>query len=240
MLDRNILPSIVEQGVIVIPLFSDLAMGILSAPDISTRISLCVGASSKIMVSLRPAFAHQLSKNTIERKKLARAMNQRPSDVPQSMDQSKESDQHEDQGVPIEVYSSARTRQTNRAVYRIDPADGHARINLGRANSDSDRGFSLLARLARTACTGDCADDLASLFDPIMYFSFLYLSKARILKLSEDLGHAGTQLVRSERPAAFAERPAALADRSAHLLIISALDTASSDESGQEPNGHLD
>ena len=37
--------------------------------------------------------------------------------------------------------------------------DGQARINLGRANSDSDHSFSLLARLARTACTSDCADD---------------------------------------------------------------------------------
>ena len=154
---------------------------------------------------------------------------QGPSDVPQSMDQSKESDQHEDQNVPdipIEVHSSDRTRQTDRAMHRIDPrmsglelrpdqrpdertdrteaclsrttqqakADGQARINLGRLNSDSDRDFSFLARLARTACANNCADDLASLFDPIMDFSFGYYSKERILKLSEDLGHAGTQL----------------------------------------------
>ena len=117
---------------------------------------------------------------------------------------------------------------------------GQARITLGRANSDSDHSFSLLARLARTVFTGDCADDLASLFDPIMDFSFGYFSKARILKLSEDVGHVRTQLARSDRLAAFAERPAALADRPAHVLILSALDTASSDASGQEPNGHLD
>ena len=45
-------------------------------------------------------------------------------DVPQSMYQSKESDQHEDQDipdVPIEVHSSDRTRQTDRVVYRLDP-----------------------------------------------------------------------------------------------------------------------
>ncbi|WZZ15488.1 hypothetical protein YC2023_108577 [Brassica napus] len=119
-------------------------------------------------------------------------------------------------------------------------ADGQARINLGRANSDSDHSFSHLARLARTACTSDCADDIAALFIPIMDFSFGYFSKARILKLSVDLGHVGTRLVRSERSAAFAERPAALADRPAHVLILSALDTASSDESGQEPNSLLD
>ncbi|KAF2562826.1 hypothetical protein F2Q70_00016720 [Brassica cretica] len=75
--------------------------------------------------------------------------------------------------------------------------DGEARINLGLANSDSDRSFSLVARLARTACTGDRSDDLDSLFDPKMDFSFGYFSKEKILKLSEDLGHAGTQLVRS-------------------------------------------
>ena len=113
------------------------------------------------------------------------------------MDQSA---QHEDQNipdVPVEVHPSDLTRQTDRAVYRLDPrtsglelrpdprpddrtdrtearlywptrqakADGQARINLGQANSDLDHGFSLLARLARTACTGDCADDLSSLFD---------------------------------------------------------------------------
>ncbi|KAF2611582.1 hypothetical protein F2Q70_00012355 [Brassica cretica] len=130
-------------------------------------------------------------------------------DVPQSMDLSA---QHEDQNipdVPVEVHPSDQTRQTDRAVYRLDPrtpglelrpdpqpddrtdrtearlyrptrqakADGQARINLGRANSDLDHGFSLLARLARTACTGDCADDLSSLFDPIMDFSFGYSLK---------------------------------------------------------------
>ncbi|KAF2617202.1 hypothetical protein F2Q68_00038468 [Brassica cretica] len=125
--------------------------------------------------------------------------------------------------------TEARLSRTTRQA----KADGQARINLERANYDSDRGLSLLARLARTACTGNCADDLTSLFDPIMDFSFGYFSKAKILKLSEDLGHAGMQLVRSERPAALAERPA-------HVLILPALDTASSDGPGHEPNRHLD
>ncbi|KAF3601961.1 hypothetical protein F2Q69_00036326 [Brassica cretica] len=167
--------------------------------------------------------------------------------------------------VPVEVHSSDQTRQTDQAVYRLNPrtsglelrpgprpddrtdrtearlsrptrrakADGQARINLGRANSDSDHSYSLLAHLARTACTGDCTDDLSSLFDPFMDFPFGYFSKARILKLSKDLGYVGTQLVRSERPVALADCPA-------HVLILSALNTANSDASGQEPNGHLD
>ncbi|WZZ15080.1 hypothetical protein YC2023_108169 [Brassica napus] len=83
----------------------------------------------------------------------------------------------------------------------------HARLDLDHEVSHNDRDFSLLARLARTACTDDRADDLSTLFDPIMDFSFGHFSKARILKLSEDLGFVGTQLVRSERPAALAERP---------------------------------
>ncbi|KAF3583063.1 hypothetical protein DY000_02031183 [Brassica cretica] len=145
-------------------------------------------------------------------------------------------------------------RQTNRAVYRLDPrtsglelrpdprpdartdrteaclsrptrqakTDGQVRTNLAGANSDSDHGFSLLARLARTACTDDRADDLSTLFNPIKEFSFGYFSKATILKLSEDLGFVGTQLVRSKRPAALADRPA-------YVLILTALDLAGSD-----------
>ncbi|KAF3513249.1 hypothetical protein F2Q69_00008352 [Brassica cretica] len=109
----------------------------------------------------------------------------------------------------------------------------HARLDLDHEVSQNDRDFSLLARLARTACTNDRGDDLSTLFDPIMDFSFGNFSKARILKLSEDLGFVGTQLVRSERPAALADRPA-------YVLILTALDLAGSDASGQKPNGHFD
>nr|VDD61784.1 unnamed protein product [Brassica oleracea] len=108
----------------------------------------------------------------------------------------------------------------------------HARLDLDHEVSQNDRDFSLLARLAHTACTDDRADDLSSFFDPIMDFSFGNFSKARILKLSEDLGFIGTQLVRSERPAALADRPA-------YVLILTALDLAGSDASGQKPNSHL-
>ncbi|KAF3538062.1 hypothetical protein F2Q69_00023016 [Brassica cretica] len=43
-----------------------------------------------------------------------------------------------------------------------------------------------------------------------------------------------------KRLAALAERPAALVDRPADVLILTALDIASSDASGQEPNGDFD
>ena len=182
-------------------------------------------------------------------------------DVPQSLDQT---DQNVPE-VPVEIHPSDQIRQTNRAVYRLNPrmsgievrpnprpddrtdrtearlsrptwqakTDGQARINLARANSDSDHGFSLLSCLARTACTDDRADDLSTLFDPIMDFSFEYFSKARILKLSEDLGFVRTRLVRLERPPTLADRPA-------NVLILTALDLAGSDASGEKPNGYFD
>ncbi|KAF3529925.1 hypothetical protein DY000_02040711 [Brassica cretica] len=72
------------------------------------------------------------------------------------------------QNISTEVHLFDRVGQTDRAMYRIDPR---------RANSDSDRSFSLLGRLAHTACTGDRSDDLASLFDPMLDISFGYFSK---------------------------------------------------------------
>ncbi|WZY77782.1 hypothetical protein YC2023_024166 [Brassica napus] len=102
----------------------------------------------------------------------------------------------------------------------------HARLDLDHEFSQNDQDFSLLARLACTACTHDHANDLSTLFDPIMDFSFGNFSKARVLKLSEDLGFAGTQLVLT---AALAERTAALADRPANVTVLTALDLAGSD-----------
>ncbi|KAF3585934.1 hypothetical protein F2Q69_00027565 [Brassica cretica] len=134
---------------------------------------------------------------------------------------------------PRPDHRTDRTEARLSRATRQPKADGQARINLGRANSDPDHSYSLLARLPRTTCTGDCTDDLSSLVDQIMDFSFGYFSKARILKLSKDLGYVETQLVRSERPATLADSPV-------HVLIISPLDSASSDASGQEPNGHFD
>ncbi|WZY88580.1 hypothetical protein YC2023_045315 [Brassica napus] len=55
----------------------------------------------------------------------------------------------------------------------------HARLKLDHEVSQNDLDFYLLARLARTACTDDRADDLSTLFDPIMDFSFGNLSRRR-------------------------------------------------------------
>ncbi|WZZ44259.1 hypothetical protein YC2023_040518 [Brassica napus] len=140
-------------------------------------------------------------------------------DVPQSTDHYMEPAQHEVQDVlsistEVHVFHHARLEKDHARLEK-----DHARLDLDHEVSQNDRDFSLLARLARSACTNDRADDLSTLFDPIMDFSFGNFSKARILKLSEDLGFVGTQLVRSERPAALADRPA-------YLLILTALDLA--------------
>ena len=139
-------------------------------------------------------------------------------DVPQSEDQSMESDQYEDQNVrnnSIEVQSSDRAEQTDRAVYRIDPRTSglelqdnprpddrinrtearlsrhirhsktisQARTEFDRVETETDRGFSLLSRLDRT---GDRSDELIRHFDQFMNFELTNLSKARLLKVSDD------------------------------------------------------
>uniref|UniRef100_A0A0D3BRW4 Uncharacterized protein n=1 Tax=Brassica oleracea var. oleracea TaxID=109376 RepID=A0A0D3BRW4_BRAOL len=154
-------------------------------------------------------------------------------DVPQSTDHYMEPAQHGVQdvlNVSTEVHVFHRTRlnldhaRLDKDHTRLDMDHArldldHARLDLVHEISQNDRDFSLLARLAHTACTDDRADDLSTLFDPIMDFSFGNFSKARILTLSEDLGFVGMQLVRSERPAALADRPA-------YVLILTALDLA--------------
>ena len=127
------------------------------------------------------------------------------------------------QNGPTEVFPSDLTDRADRAVYSIDPrtsrldvrpeprpddiidrptgvlsrpsrhakADSRAKIHQGREESEDDRNFSLLDPLVCTAHP----DDLASVFDPMMDFSFDHFSKERILKLSEDLTRARMQLV---------------------------------------------
>ena len=104
---------------------------------------------------------------------------------------------------------------------------------MEREESEDDRIFLLLAHLVRTAHPEDGTNDLASVFDPMMDFSLVHFSKARILKLSEYLTHVGTQLVREGY---LADRP----DRPSPVLILTAMESAGTDEPGQEANGHLD
>ncbi|KAF2571911.1 hypothetical protein F2Q70_00004175 [Brassica cretica] len=80
-------------------------------------------------------------------------------DAPHSMDQYMESAldaDHDDQIISTEVRPSDRTRQTDWQSRLSRPTrqamtDDRARINFERTDSDSDRSFSFLVRLGRTA-----------------------------------------------------------------------------------------
>ncbi|KAJ4917233.1 Uncharacterized protein Rs2_02783 [Raphanus sativus] len=144
--------------------------------------------------------------------------------------QDPDQDQLDDQDAQIrrtEVHPSVQAKQSNRAVYRINPrssgkelrmdprpddrsdrttddlsrltrqdkANRRARLHLDQAESDHDRNFSLLTRLVRTAHPDDRTNVLTSSFDAIMDFSSTKFSKARILRLSEDLGRVNSSYV---------------------------------------------
>ncbi|KAG5393517.1 hypothetical protein IGI04_023480 [Brassica rapa subsp. trilocularis] len=71
----------------------------------------------------------------------------------------------------------------------------HARLDLDHKVSQNDRDFSLLARLAHIARTGDRTDGLIDPFDQFMHFDQPNLTKARILHLFEDIGRTWSSLV---------------------------------------------
>ena len=178
-------------------------------------------------------------------------------DVPQSEDQSMESDQYEDQNVwkiSTEVQFSDRAGQTDRAVYRIDPRTSgmelqhnprpdnridrtgvrlshnvrHSRT-IGQATTEFDRvepeydcGFSLLSQLDRTS---DRSDELIQHFDQFMNFEPSNLSKARLLKLSDDLASIWSRTVR-ENP------PSEHEDRTRRVLLLTAGHAVGCTESG--------
>ncbi|WZY77786.1 hypothetical protein YC2023_024170 [Brassica napus] len=108
----------------------------------------------------------------------------------------------------------------------------HARPDLDHEVSQNDRDSSLLVRLARTACTDDRADDLSTLFDPIMDFSFGNLTKARILHLSGDIGHTWPSLVHEMDMVVRTDSPPS-------VLLLTAVHASGYNESGQKPNSHL-
>ena len=180
-------------------------------------------------------------------------------DVPQSEDQSIESDQNEDQIVQnnaIEVQSIDRAEHTARAVYCLDPhssglelqhnprPDGQinrtevrlshlvrhaksidqARSEVVRVESKSAHGLSLLIRLGRTS---DHSDELIRHFDQFMNFDQPNLSKARLLRLSEDLATFWPGTVHESHSSVHEER-------TGRVLLLTAERAISYTEPGQE------
>ena len=103
--------------------------------------------------------------------------------------------------------TKARLPRPTRQVKKND----RARNQSERTNPESDRTFSFLTRLGRTACTPDCTakrtDKLSDQFDPIVEFDHLDFSKERILKLSEDLGHIWNSSVHEDLPSVHEDCP---------------------------------
>jgi len=93
-------------------------------------------------------------------------------------------------------------------------ANSRARLDLDRELSQNDRDFSLLVShvnqckraneehkpddetgsLAQTKCPKDQTDGLSLMFDTLLDIYHSYFSKARIIKLSEDLGRISALL----------------------------------------------
>ena len=106
----------------------------------------------------------------------------------------------DDRSDRIEVRLLRPTRQVK--------TNDRARIQSERTDSESDRRFSFLTHLARTACTTERIDELSDHFDPIVQFDLQDFFKARILKFSEDLGYIWDNSVREEIPSGRVDCPA--------------------------------
>ncbi|KAF2617692.1 hypothetical protein F2Q68_00039871 [Brassica cretica] len=102
-----------------------------------------------------------------------------------------------------------RPQRNNRPARPSQPsrqakANSRARLDLGREDSQNDHDFSLLVRLARTKCPDDRTDGLSLMSNALLDFYHSDFSKARIIKLSEDLGRISALL---DHPADCPDRP---------------------------------
>ncbi|KAF2590414.1 hypothetical protein F2Q70_00040802 [Brassica cretica] len=124
--------------------------------------------------------------------------------------------------------TSSAPKQQNHARLEKD----HARLDLDHEISQNDRDFSLLARLPHTARTGDRTDGLIDPFDQFMHFDQPNLTKARILHLSEDIGHTWSSMVHDLDMVVHTDSPTS-------VVLLTAVHASGYNESGQKPNSHL-
>ncbi|WZZ72216.1 hypothetical protein YC2023_083586 [Brassica napus] len=108
----------------------------------------------------------------------------------------------------------------------------HARLDLDHEVSKNDRDFSLSARLPHTARTGDRTDGLIDPFNQFMHFDQPNLTKARILHLSEDIGHTWSSMVHDLDMVVHTDSPTS-------VVLLTAVHASGYSESGQKPNSHL-
>ncbi|WZZ66301.1 hypothetical protein YC2023_077671 [Brassica napus] len=105
----------------------------------------------------------------------------------------------------------------------------HARLDLDHEVSQNDRNFSLLARLAHTARTGDRTDGLIDPFDQFMHFDQPNFTKARIFHLSEDIGHTWSSMVHDLDMVVHTDSPTS-------VVLLTAVHASGYNEYGQKPN----
>ena len=167
-------------------------------------------------------------------------------DVPQSTDHYMEPAQH---GVQDVLNISTEVHVFHRARLDLDHArlekdharlekdhprleKDHARLDLDHEVSQNDRDFSPLGRLAHTARTGDRTDGLIYPFDQFMHFDQPSFTKARILHLSEDIGHTWSSLVHDPDMVAHTDSPTS-------VLLLTAVHASGYNEPGQKPISHI-
>uniref|UniRef100_A0A0D3DL02 Helitron helicase-like domain-containing protein n=1 Tax=Brassica oleracea var. oleracea TaxID=109376 RepID=A0A0D3DL02_BRAOL len=92
-------------------------------------------------------------------------------------------------------------------------------LDLDHEVSQNDRDFSLLAQLPHTARTGDCTDGLIDPFDQFMHFDQPNLTKARILHLSEDIGHTWSSMVHDLNMVVHTDSPTSVVLLTAKSLV---------------------
>ncbi|KAF2592461.1 hypothetical protein F2Q70_00043075 [Brassica cretica] len=138
----------------------------------------------------------------------------------------------DDQIIPTEVQAADRSRQTDRAVYRINPRESGKELRLEpRPDDRTDRTGARLPRPTRQAktdaeCPDERTDGSAGQYDQFLNFDDQNFSKARILQLSKDLGRVGTKLAHEPYPA---DRP----ERATPVLLLTAKEPLGLDEPGR-------
>ncbi|KAF3556294.1 hypothetical protein F2Q69_00013083 [Brassica cretica] len=143
-------------------------------------------------------------------------------DVPQSEDQSVESDQKEVQNVrnnATEVQSIERTGQTDRAVYRLDPHTSGLELQHNpRPDDQINRTEARLSRPVRHAKSiGQAKAEVVGRPN---------LSKARLLRLSDDIASNWPGTVHENHPSEHE-------DRTGCILLLTAGRAVGCTESGQ-------
>ncbi|KAG2269853.1 hypothetical protein Bca52824_064408 [Brassica carinata] len=129
----------------------------------------------------------------------------------------------DDQIIPTEVQADDRSRQTDRAMYRIDPRAVGKELRLEpRPDDRTDRTGARLPRPTRQAKTEGRARTHLGRVETETDHSLSLL----ILQLSKDLGRTGTKMMHGPYPADYTEG-------ASPVLLLTAKESLGLDEPGR-------